>query len=75
VGPKLRYQVIALGREQGSVEESPSGKLGTPSVAGSSGGDPGRRTSSLWAALIARIYDVLPLVCPGTAQSVVVVLR
>jgi len=30
-------------------------------VAGSSGGAPGRRTSSRWASLIARIYDVLPL--------------
>ncbi|MCH7564579.1 MAG: transposase, partial [Gemmatimonadetes bacterium] len=73
---KLRYQVIALGREQGGVEESPSGpsgQLDTQSVAGSSGGAPSRRTSSRWAALIARIYDVLPLVCPGTARSVVVV--
>ena len=35
---KLRYQVIALGHEQGRVEESPSGQLGTHSVAGSSGG-------------------------------------
>ena len=65
---KLRYQVIALGREQGSGEESPSGQLGTRSVAGSSGGAPGRR-SSLWAALIARIYDVLPLVCPSCGAS------
>ncbi len=32
-------------------------------------------TASDWASLIARIYDVLPLVCPGTARSVVVVLR
>ncbi len=65
VGPRLRYQVIALGREQGRVEESPSGQFGTQAVAGSSGGAPGRRTSSRWASLIARIYDVLPLVCPG----------
>ena len=35
---KLRDQVIALGHEQGRVEESPSGQLGTHSVAGSSGG-------------------------------------
>ncbi len=31
---KLRYQVIALGHEQGSVEESISGKLDTQSLAG-----------------------------------------
>ncbi len=70
---KLRYQVIALGREQGSVEESPSGQLGTQSVAGSSGGAPGHRTSSRWASLIARIYDVLPLVCPscGVAMRII----
>ena len=39
---KLRYQVIALGHEQGRVEESPSGQLGTQSVAGSTGGAPAR---------------------------------
>ena len=71
---RLRVQVIALGREQGRVEESTSGQLDTQSVAGSSGGAPGGR-SSRWASLIARIYDVLPLVCPGTARSVVAVLR
>ena len=48
---KLRYQVIALGREQGSVEESISGQLGTQSLAGSSGGAPGRRTSSILSYL------------------------
>ncbi len=48
---RLRYQVIALG-QQGRVEESSSGQLGTQSVAGSSGGAPGRRASSRWAALI-----------------------
>ena len=62
---KLRYQVIAPGREQGSAEGSISGQLDTQSVAGSSGGAPGRRTSSRWASLIARVYDVLPLLCPG----------
>ena len=45
VGPKLRYQVNALGREQVGVEESISGQLGTQSVAGSSGDAPGRRRS------------------------------
>ena len=30
------------------------------SLAGSSGGAQARRTSSRWASLIARIYDVLP---------------
>ncbi len=67
---KLRYQVIALGREQGSVEGSPSGPFDARSVASSSDGTtPGRRTSSRWAALIARIYDVLPLVCPSCGGS------
>ena len=70
---KLRYQVIALGHEQGRVEESPSGQLGTQSVAGSSGGAPGRRTSSRWASLIARIYDVLPLVCPSCGASMSII--
>ena len=66
----LRYQVIALGREQDSVEESISGQLDTQSAVGSSGGaTPGRRTSSRWDALIARIYDVLPLVCPSCGAS------
>ncbi len=69
VGPRLRYQVIALGREQGGVEASPSGQLGAQSAAGSSGGAPGRRTSSRWASLIARIYDVLPLVCLGAPRE------
>ena len=32
---KLRSQVIVLGREQGSVEESPSGQLGARSAAAS----------------------------------------
>ena len=69
---KLRHQVIALGREKSTAEESSSGQLDAQSAAGSSdGAAPGRRTSSTWAALIARIYDVLPLVCPGTARSVV----
>ena len=67
---RLRYQVIAFGRGQGSVEEPPSGQLGAQSAAGSpDGATPGRRTSSRWTALIARIYEVLPLVCPGTARS------
>jgi len=70
---KLRYQVIALGREQDSVEESPSGQLDTQSVARSSGGAPGRRTSSRWATLIARIYDVLPLVCPSCGGSMSII--
>ena len=70
---KLRYQVIALGHEQGRVEESPSGQLGTQSVAGSSGGAPGRRMSSRWASLIARIYDVLPLVCPSCGASMSII--
>ena len=70
---KLRDQVIALGHEQGRVEESPSGQLGTHSVAGSSGGAPGRRTSSRWASLIARIYDVLPLVCPSCGASMSII--
>jgi len=26
-----------------------------------------------WAVLLARIYEVLPLLCPGTARSVVAV--
>ena len=63
----------ALGHEQGRVEESPSGQLGTQSVAGSSGGAPGRRTSSRWASLIARIYDVLPLVCPSCGASMSII--
>ncbi len=67
---KLRYQVIALGREQGSVEESPSGQLDAQSAASShDGATPDRRTSSRWASLIARIYDVLPLVCPSCGAS------
>ena len=71
---KLRYQVIAFGREQGSVEESTSGQLGAQSAAGSSdGATPGRRTSSRWAALIARIYDVLPLVCPSCGGSMSII--
>ena len=64
---KLRSQVIALGRGQGGVGESPSGHPDAQSLAGSSGAAPGRRTSSRWASLIARIYDVLPLVCPSCA--------
>ena len=71
LGPKakLRYQVSTLGREQGSVDESILGQLDTQSLAGSSGGAPGRRTSSRWASLIARIYDVLQLVCPWAPRE------
>ena len=59
---KLRDQVIALGLKQSAAEASPSGRLYTLSAAGSSGGaTPRRRTSSRWAALIARIYEVFPL--------------
>ena len=68
---RLGYQVIALGREQGSVE--PSGLLDTHSVAGSSGVVPGHRTSSRWAALIARIYEVLPLLCPSCGASMSII--
>ena len=43
-------------REQRTAEESAVAQLGTQSVAGSSDGvAPGRRTSSRWASLIARI--------------------
>ena len=74
VGRKLRSQVIALGREQGSTEESPSGQLGARSAAGSpDGATPGRPTSSRWAALIARIYDVRPLVCPSCGASMSII--
>ena len=67
---KLRYQVIALGREQGSVEGSPSGPFDARSVASSSdGATPGHRTPSRWAAFIARIYEVVPLVCPSCGGS------
>ena len=38
VGPRLRYQVIALGREQGTAQESTSGQLGAQSGASSSDG-------------------------------------
>ena len=34
---------------------------------------PGHRTSSRWAALIARIYDVLPLVCPSCGDSMSII--
>ena len=34
---------------------------------------PGRRTSSRWAFLIARIYDVLPLVCPSCGASMSII--
>ena len=71
---KLRYQVIAFGREQGGVGESPSGQFDAQSTAGSSdGATPGRRTSSRWAALIARIYEVLPLVCPSCGGSMSII--
>jgi len=66
---KLRHQVTTLRREQGAAQESPSEQLDTPPVAASSGGAPGRRTSSRWASLIARIYDVLPLVCPWAPRE------
>ncbi len=71
---KLRYQVIALGREQDTAQESPSGQLDTQSAAGSpDGATPGLRTSSRWAALIARIYDVLPLVRPSCGASMSII--
>ena len=71
---KLRYQVIALEPEQGTAQESPSGQLDTQAVTGSSdGATPGRRTSSRWAALIARIYDVLPLACPSCGASMSII--
>ncbi len=71
---KLRYQVIALGREQDTAQESPSGQLDAQSAKGSpDGATPGRRTSSRWAALIARIYDVLPLVCPSCGASMSII--
>ena len=69
----LRYQVIAFGREQGTAQESSSGQLGAQSVAGSSDGTAPRRTSSRWAALIARIYDVLPLVRPSCGVSMSII--
>ncbi len=71
---KLRYQVIALGRELGGLEESTSEQLDAQSVTGSSdGAAPGRRTSSRWAALIARIYELLPLVCPSCGASMSII--
>ena len=77
VGPKLRYQVIALGREPGNAQESPwrpSGLLDNQPVTDpSDGATPGRRTSSRWASLIARIYDVLLLVCPSCGASMSII--
>ena len=71
---KLRYQVITLEPEQGTAQESPSGQLDTQAVTGSSdGATPGRRTSSRWATLIARIYDVLPLACPSCGASMSII--
>ena len=71
---RLRYQVIALGREQGRVKGSTSGQFDAQSGAGScDGAPPGRRTSSRWAALIARIYEVLPLVCPSIGASMSII--
>ncbi len=67
---KLRSQVIALGREQDTAGvKSPSAQLDTPSLPDSAGGAPGQRKASLWAALIARIYDVLPLLCPSCGAA------
>ena len=37
------------------------------------GTTPGRRTPSRWAALIARIYEVLPLVCPSCGGSMSII--
>ena len=71
---KLRYQVIALGREQDNVEEPPLGQLDAQCVAGlSDGASPGRPASSRWAALIARIYEVLPLLCPSCGASMSII--
>ena len=68
---KLRDQVTTLGREQSEVEGSQSEHLDARSGAGSSdGAGSGRRPSSRWAALLARIYEVLPLVCPSCGESI-----
>ena len=51
---RLRYKVIALGRQQGGVEESTSEQLDAQSAVGSSdGATPGQCTSSRCTALIA----------------------
>ena len=53
-----------------SVEGSLSGPFDARSVASSSdGATPGHRTPSRWAAFIARIYEVVPLVCPSCGGS------
>ena len=67
---KLRFQVIALGRERSEVEGSHSEQLDARSGAGSSdGAGSSRRASSRWAALLSRIYEVLPLLCPSCGES------
>ncbi len=70
----LRSAVVAIGRAPAETPSSADGVRPDP-VPGDLDELP-RSVSPArirWAVLLARIYDVLPLLCPGTARSVVAV--
>ena len=62
---KLRAAVTHIGRPDA---ETPGAQLPTPSPQPSIDAEPSRPTNPArirWAVLLARIYDVLPLLCPA----------
>ncbi len=69
----LRASVVAIGRPVVPEAESPQAEAADPDpvdpVQGGSGANAPARSANpariRWAVLLARIYGVLPLLCPG----------
>ncbi len=62
---KLRAAVIRIGRP---LAETPAAQIPSPSPQPSVDPEPARTTNPArvrWAVLLARIYEVLPLLCPA----------
>jgi hypothetical protein len=63
---RLRPHVVALGRPE-LVPETPvaEGDVASPSPSPEPAPAPASAARIRWAVLLARIYDVLPLLCPA----------
>jgi hypothetical protein len=60
--PPLRAAAIAFGREVADATGSPTAASSPPRVPASNARSPARY---LWAMLLARLFESLPLVCPN----------
>jgi hypothetical protein len=62
----LRSQVVAIGRPELRAEtHEPDGEAASPGLTPEPGPPPASPARIRWAVLLARIYEVLPLLCPA----------